>query len=470
MNQKKIHNVTVHLVVTVLIYLSLLNTARATPSFARQTGMKCTQCHTIFPELTPFGRLFKLGGYIMSKSGKSFEIQPPMAAMAQMSYTGQKGLTPGVAPFDKANRATDKINLPQQLSLFYGGRIYNNIGAFVQATYDGVDNKIYLDMTDIRYSNNTLLGGKNLIYGITINNSPTVQDGWNTVPAWGYPFASSSSALSPAASPIIHGGLDQQVGGIGAYTFFNNFIYIGGTVYRTALNGITKPLGAGTSTEQVVDGAAPYWRLALEQRWKNHFFTIGTYGMRADIFPPGNESGQADRFTDFAFDAQYQYLGTIESQEIKDPKDKDFGKKTKKGKSIITAHAVWTHEKQDWKARFPLGNTANPTDILNTFRMNMNYYYLSNLGDIGGSVSYFSTTGTKDMLLYSSIPDEGSRTGRPDSNGYIIEADYLPWQKIKISLQYIIYNKFNGAQSNYDGAARKASDNNTFYMVIWFMI
>jgi len=34
----------------------------AVPSFARQTGMACAACHTVFPELTPFGREFKLNG------------------------------------------------------------------------------------------------------------------------------------------------------------------------------------------------------------------------------------------------------------------------------------------------------------------------------------------------------------------------------------------------------------------------
>ncbi|MGV8964393.1 MAG: hypothetical protein ACOH2V_13575 [Candidatus Saccharimonadaceae bacterium] len=470
MIQKKINKITLHLIVFGLLNLSLFNSAWAIPSFARQTGLKCNECHTVFPELTPFGRLFKFGGYVLSKSGKSYESFPPLAAMAQVSYSGQKGLTPGIAPFDKADRATDKINLPQQLSLFYGGRIYKNVGAFVQATYDGVDNKIYLDMTDIRYSNNTILAGRNLIYGLTINNSPTVQDGWNSVPAWGYPYASSSTALSPAASPIIHGGLDQQVGGIGANVFWNNLIYLGGTVYRTTLNGITKPLGAGTPTEMVVNGAAPYWRLALERRWKNHFFTVGSYGMLADIYPSGLNDGPTNRFTDYAFDAQYQYMGTIEPQDIKGLPKKDAGKKAKKSKHIITAHAVWTHEKQDWMASFPLGNTANPFDVLNTFRINLNYYYRSHLGDIAGSASFFSTTGDKDMLLYAAIPREGSRTGSPDSNGCILEADYRPWEKIKISLQYVIYNKFNGAHLNYDGADRNASANNACYMVIWFML
>ncbi len=38
---------------------------------------------------------------------------------------------------------------------------------------------------------------------------------------------------------------------------------------------------------------------------------------------------------------------------------------------------------------------------------------------------------------------------------------------IKSSLQYTIYNKFNGAHSDYDGFGRNASDNNTLYFLIW---
>ena len=37
--------------------------AQALPSFARQTGQPCGTCHTDYPGLTPFGRLFKLNGY-----------------------------------------------------------------------------------------------------------------------------------------------------------------------------------------------------------------------------------------------------------------------------------------------------------------------------------------------------------------------------------------------------------------------
>jgi len=471
---KKIRKLLFLLIVLELFQLLPLNTAQAVPSFARQTGMPCNECHTVFPELTPFGRIFKLGGYVLSKSSKPYEFPPPLAGMAQASYTDSKGLTSGVAPFDSTNRATDRINLPQQLSLFYGGRIYDKIGAFVQGTYDGVSNKIFLDMTDIRYSNNTIVWGKNLIYGLTINNSPTVQDVWNTTPAWGFPFASSSVASTPAAGAIIDGALDQQVGGMGAYVLWNNLIYLEGTVYRTARNGITKPLGAGTATEQVVDGAAPYWRLALEQRWKNHFFTIGTYGMQANIFPAGNRSGAADRFTDIAFDAQYQFMGTIEAEHMQEHMQMDGEHKAKAGNHIITAHATWIHENQDWKASFPLGNTAKKSGDLNTFKINGNYIYRTPIGDFGGSAGFFSTTGNKDTLLYPTNPVDGSRTGRPDSNGFIFELDYqrteiTKFLSLKCSLQYTLYNKFNGTHSNYDGFGRDASDNNTLYALVWLM-
>jgi hypothetical protein len=454
-----------------LLQLFPVDSARAIPSFARQTGMPCSECHTVFPELTPFGRVFKLGGYVMSKSGKQYEFPPPLAGMVQLSYTDSKGLNSGVAPFDSTNRATDRFNLPQQLSLFYGGRIYDKVGAFVQGTYDGASDSIFLDLTDIRYANNTILWDKNMIYGLTLNNSPSVQDVWNTTSVWGFPYASSSVASTPAAGTIIDGALDQQVGGIGTYLYWNNSIYLGGTVYRTTRSGITRPLGVGTPTEQVVDGAAPYWRLALEQRRKNHFFAVGTYGMQADIFPSGNSSGPSDRFTDIAFDAQYQYMGTIEPEQPEQKEGQKAGEpQAKANKHIFTAHATWIHENQDWKASFPLGNTANSSDYLNTIKLNVNYYYRSSLGDIGGRIAYFSTTGKTDPLLYSSNPMDGSRTGSPDSDGFILEADYLPWEKTKISLQYTIYNKFNGARSNYDGFGRDASDNNTLYALVWIMI
>jgi hypothetical protein len=61
-----------------------------------------------------------------------------------------------------------------------------------------------------------------------------VQDVWNTVPAWSFPFMSSGSAPSGNAATLIDGGFGQQVVGLGAYGLWNNLLYTELTAYRSA--------------------------------------------------------------------------------------------------------------------------------------------------------------------------------------------------------------------------------------------
>jgi hypothetical protein len=73
--------------------------ANATPGFARQTGLSCQACHTIFPELTPFGRRFKMNAYVFSnvreieatteRGEKTLSLSdlPPLSVQLQGSNT-----------------------------------------------------------------------------------------------------------------------------------------------------------------------------------------------------------------------------------------------------------------------------------------------------------------------------------------------------------------------------------------------
>ncbi len=446
-------------VASVLLALSSAP-AFAVPSFARQTGAQCSACHTVFPELKPYGRIFKLNGYTLSKSSTAYEFPPPIAGMAQLSYTRTDKLQPrgsitenwATHPLVKDN---DTLNVPQQLSLFYAGRIYGKLGAFVQGTYDGTGNTFFLDNASLRYAQGVTVAEKSLLLGVTLNNNPTVQDVWNSTPAWGFPFASSSVAPTPAASTVIDGGLAQQVGGLGVYAFWNNLVYAEVAVYGTARNGILAPLGAGTPNDTIVKNAVPYWRVAVQQNWEDHYVALGTYGLQANIFPGGTTLEPTDRFTDVALDAQYQYLGETH---------------------MVTAQATWIHEWQARDASFAGGNAARLSDRLDTMRVSLHYYNKSRWGQIGGSVGFFATTGSADTLLYAPGDVTGSRTSKPDSNGFLLELDYLPFGgeppkffAPKFSLHYVLYNKFNGAHSNYDGSGRNASDNNTLYLLAWLM-
>ncbi len=107
------------------------------------------------------------------------------------------------------------------------------LGGWSKATYSHQSDHFTLDNTDIRYAKHTTLGSKDLLYGLTLNNSPTVEDVWNSTPSWGYPWLSPGSAPSPSAGPVIAGALAQDVAGLGAYTMWNDHLYAGFTLYRS---------------------------------------------------------------------------------------------------------------------------------------------------------------------------------------------------------------------------------------------
>ncbi len=433
-----------------IIFLSWPRKAQAVPSFARQTGMNCTACHTVWPELTPFGRTFKLTGYTISKSGKKYQIPPPVAGMFQASFTHTGKPQPdATAPYNSS--ANDNVNLPQQASVFYAGKIYDKLGAFAQFTYDGVSNDFFIDNTDIRFANTTKLKGKQLIYGISFNNNPTVQDVWNSTPVWGFPYASSSVAPGPAAAAVIDGALGSQVSGLGCYLYWNNLVYAEMNFYRTGANSYSQPLTAGTVITNQIDGVAPYWRLYLQHQWGKNTIMLGHYGLVTNMYPGGQTRGNTNHFTDLAFDFQYQYISR---------------------KHKFSVEATWIHEIQDWYGSYALGNTAGRYNNLDTARFNVNYAYWSRYGTFGGTVGYFNTFGGRDRVLYAPDPVGGSRNGLPNTNGVILQAQYLPpiWERrTKIVVQYTIYTQFNGATTNYDGFGRNAGDNNTLYLLIWQM-
>ena len=155
------------MVVACLGYGALSATsAQALPSYARQTGQECTACHTNFPELTQFGREFKLRGYTMDGGDSPF----PLAAMVQVPHQHPEI----AAGWCRAHFGPNDNFSLAAAGLFYGGEIVDSFGAFIQATYR-TPRALSWDNVDIRYSNSTSNGNRDLVYGITLNNNPTVR-------------------------------------------------------------------------------------------------------------------------------------------------------------------------------------------------------------------------------------------------------------------------------------------------------
>jgi hypothetical protein len=455
-----------------LAALASAGTAQAVPSFARQTGMACEACHTVFPQLTHFGRMFKANGYTLDNLKPVRGVTatrdemlaltglPPISMMVQASETWLARPLPDITATGSAQNGS--VGLPQQISLFYAGKIAPQLGAFIQITYGNDSGTFGIDNADVRYANSVVLPqDKSLVYGITLNNNPTVQDLWNSTPAFGFPFASTNASVSPLAATAIDGTFGQDVAGIGAYAFWNESLYAEFGAYRSAKQGAANPItGAAApldgATSNVVNGVAPYFRLAWEKQWSRHSLEVGVYGMDIKLYPGGTPdapvalTGPGNRFRDLAQDLQYQYL----SDEHQ-----------------VTVAATRIHERMQLDASFASGSSANAANDLTTLRVDGTWYWRRKLGITAG---LFSTTGSTDAALYAADPVApgigvvNSASNRPDTSGWMAEVNYVPWLNVKLSLQYTAYGKFNGGSSNYDGLGRSASDNNTAYALLWF--
>jgi hypothetical protein len=450
------------LLLTAFFVVEFAAPARALPSYARQTGQPCGTCHTDFPGLTPYGRRFKINGYTngggqyrttlfpfddSTKDSKKTWV-PPISMMSIIGFTHTATDTgPPADPFAPNNN----ISIPP-LSFFWGGAITDHIGAFAQLTYNQAPPAVDIganpfvhawswDNTDVRFADSTTLGKMNITYGITANNSPTVQDPWNTTPAWAFPYAVSPFNAGFGPGPIIDGAFAAHVGSVGGYVYINDLIYLETSVYRTLTPGAQSALGVDPFDEPGLFNAAPYWRAAIEPHWGPHWLEVGTFGMTANVHPfvnPGTPDtsifSQTDKYTDVGFDAQYQYQGS------------NFW---------LTLRGSYIHEQQKLDASFNLLGAANLTNELNEARAYASLAYGNN-NRVVLTGQYFTSWGSP--LLFA------------DTKGWIAEIGYIPfvssfspgwpWLNARIGLQYTWYEQFNGTSVG-------ASSNNTLFAYIW---
>ena len=243
--------------------------ASALPSFAQQTGQPCSTCHVgaFGPQLTPFGREFKLGGYTLAAPDTN---SIPLAAMLVTSYTQTSKDQPDKAgPHDGRN---DNFSM-QEASLFLAGRMTDHIGVFAQTTYSDIDGLLTLDNVDARYAYQTKIADRPAILGISVNNNPTISDVWNTLSGWRFPYMASELVPEVAAAPLIEGGLEHSVIGVSGYAFYNNNWYaeLGG--YASLSHSFLSKINADDPGS--ISGIAPYWRVAYSQDTQGTFLVGG---------------------------------------------------------------------------------------------------------------------------------------------------------------------------------------------------
>ena len=434
-------------------FFMTLNPSRvqAIPSYARQTGLPCSGCHYTPPELNPAGRKFKLLGYVDRDKEKNAEVTDdakgrhtglellstlPLSARLETSFTTTNSPQPATQ--------NGNFEFPQDASLFLAGAWTTHVGSFLQITYDTQKDHFSSDNTDIRYANKRNLDGKELDYGLTLNNNPTVEDLWNDTPAWGFPWLASDFAPTPTAVPIINGPLAQDVAGLGGYAMWDNHLYVDGTIYRSEHVGVAQP-NPGTGIPYNIRGVAPYWRVAWHELTPKTQYEVGTYGMHMES-SPGAIVGLKNQYTDWAMDLQID--------------------RTLFRKDVLSLRGTYIHENSDLAASYAAMAAQVSNHHLNTVLANAEYH----LGNhYSATFGWFETEGTVDPLLYPQSAVSGSADGNPRGAGFITNLSWWPMQNLQLAFQYTGYTRFNGAAMNYDGAGRNASGDNTVYLDVHFI-
>ncbi|HSR64609.1 MAG TPA: cytochrome C [Xanthomonadaceae bacterium] len=437
-----------------LLGLGALHAAdsRAVPSYARQTQQPCTGCHVggFGPQLTAFGRQFKLSGYTL-KVGETAHL--PLSAMVVESWThtARDQADPPAAHFGR----NDNTEL-QQASVFLAGRLGEHLGAFAQATYSENGAVLGWDNAELRYARTFTGTHHDGVWGLTLNNNPTVTDVLNTAPAWQYPFMAADLAPEAPAAPLLFGGLGGQVVGATAYAQVDGKWYFEAGGYRTLSPAFLRHVNADYDGR--LSGLAPYARLTRNwDAWGGNV-TLGAFALSARRGLTSEDAGgrvapvpgPTDRFRDFGVDASYQNLGD--------------------GTHAFTVNALAVHERQRLDATFPAGGAEHRDGTLRAYNLNGSYWYRNTWGATTGVFAY---DGSSDALLY---PD----TGAPDTRGGIAELDWnpfgqsgswgQPWANLRVGLQYTWYTRFSGATHDIDGAGRSAHDNNTTFLYVWLAL
>jgi hypothetical protein len=426
----------------------LSHPAAAVPSFARQTGLPCAQCHVVAfgPALTEYGRQFKLNGYVFAKQNGGLNI--PLAATVIAAYDSPSKPTPAPAPF--SNR--DNL-VVQDASVFLAGRVTDHFGVFVKGNYDGIIKHAALDNTDLRYARTVELGGHSAVVGLDVNNDPTVQDLWSSTSIWSYPYVSSELAVtSPTTAQLLRGFLAQSVLGTSLYTMIDNHLYLEAGFYRGLSEKWLGDLGNARGSSHL-SGAAPYLRATLQQQHGAHYFALGAIGFSAkqEPFPT---TTQTDRFTDYGLDVTYQFTAAAQR--------------------AVDAHLSWLHEDRKLDASFATHTSDSTSNHLDTVMADVSYVISQTWV---GSAGVFNTNGSANRRLLAPAPIGGSANGSPESRGYMVQLEYIPfgkagsfaspWINLRLGVRYTGFLRFNGGSSNYDGFGRSASDNNSLFVFAW---
>jgi len=356
--------------------ISLPDTAQAVPSFARQFGKPCSACHTIWPRLNATGREFKITSYTdvsdeyprINRDNLDLLTYSPLSlSIISLPYTK-----------DDTNKAETLV--PDEVALFYAGRISGNVGAFIEPILAPEFEFEFAKLSAYtRWKSNTLgiVAGKMDAGGA---------DPYNTIRFTAYHTVNSPAIFSQerAGGDYFYFGATDNQGVVLNGRFANNILYAAVGAFR-----------GHTSTDP----------------WDVYARVAGEYPVTAEsnLSIGGVLYSGTERYDDGA--------GTVYESDV-NRYGADIQYQMESGPHIIDAIAVYMKGKDK-----DLDNTPGNDVEQKGFYTEASYFFDRMYGV---TIGYDSMSSGDDHSL--------------DKKGPVFNITYIPWLNTKIALEYAIFD------------------------------
>jgi hypothetical protein len=437
----------------------------AVPSFARQTGMSCNMCHTVFPQLTPYGRRFKLNGYTLARQPDITDsLVSDSTTTARRTLSLNSTINPlsveVTAAYDHLNRSVpvagtsktgqnDDLSIPSAVYIWAAGRVTDRLGTFLQVDYSktgaitangagngtaGSDNLSVGPSELLRYADHT--DSRNLVWGVSTTNGGAAKgDLWSS-PVHGFTLLAFGGPGGPGAAlkaPAVGGNGGSA---IGTYAMYDDQFYVAATA--THQDNATKTFATPGDATQV--GWNPELRVAWEKDWGKNSLMVGgqVSHFNATLANANNivagPNAWVNSRLDAAADWQYQYISDD---------------------NLLSFSGAVTTERNSINPNYlAAGTYTNSVDYLNQVQGSVMYFWRRMYG---GVITWVNNDGTHDSKLLTG-------DGSPHNQYWAFSGDYLPWVNTRFFFQYNLYTVVANNQSAYYGkvTSTKAADNNYF--------
>lgn len=354
--------------------------AEATPAFARSQNLPCGACHSAFPALNAFGRMYKSRGYRLkdaSENAKTTDFTTDISKFPMAAAIVSR-------PYTKLQQGNAEIRAVHELELFAGGILYRNLSGFLEfeaESEDGFGN--VLGLTALNYDFNNAFHVQ-LAYAPTFFADP-------------YDTLSSSRRLTAAHYNILndlYGGADnndklrhsrQQLSVFGRV--FNDRLF-----YNVGIGGLTGDMVANKST-------VGFGRLAFDVMPNAMVGAFGVKGKcKVGTVAVGSTTCNAatvDRdFSRYGLDTQVD-VGPVRITGVYlKAKDDNATGVSQSNKDTYIQAAYFGHLGGDQVVpllRYQTSETANGTQQTDRYTVGLTYYFQENFK---GSIEYSDDTST----------------------------------------------------------------------------